>query len=123
MLTDEQLTEIWRRLQVRTPGKWDTHDTPPSIIASNGGVVCYDAFPADADFIANAPADIEALLIEVKRLREIITDHIAQPKPVSEAGKAWGSQRAQELRTLVDEIAREYNYPLEDQLDSTGEDT
>jgi hypothetical protein len=118
MLTDEQLTAMWRRLQSRTPGKWESVVTDhhswlydikckPKLAYKDMYSICETVGENDADFIANAPADIEALLVEVKRLRQIVENTPAQ------------------FRALVDEIARESSdlpHVIEDQLDSK-EDT
>ena len=55
------LEPIKERLAAATPGPWDFHIIPPEIGGMGTG--------ADAEFIANAPEDIAALIAEVERLR------------------------------------------------------
>lgn len=81
-MTPEQLAEIEKRLAAATPGPIDVHrydndggDISFQLQARTGTVICstndYDnpRAKADAHLYAHAPADITALLAEVRRLR------------------------------------------------------
>ena len=81
-MTDLELKEIEKRLAARTQGDWSAeyHDVfatdegctaagkSTSSVATNYDVNAHN----DLSFIAHAPADIRALLDEVKSLREQI---------------------------------------------------
>lgn len=93
-MTDEELNAIKARLTSATPGSWfarpndliggwcvRTVDTPPS---EGPGEVADFIEEADANFIASAPADIAALLVEVERLRADAFErgeHLPKEKP------------------------------------------
>ena len=73
------LEPIKARLAAATPGIWyfDVHGLPPS---ERGGVRVLDSWlfweheadDSDTQLIANAPADLAALVAEVERLRRMI---------------------------------------------------
>lgn len=77
-MTSDQLAAIEARLRAATPGPW-TNDMREVWTANGTHCIC-DAYVdeiesgecSDATFIANAPADIAALVDEVKRLREAL---------------------------------------------------
>ena len=92
------LEPIKARYEAATPGplwRWDTYPSAddgrpcPSLIGAHGyGILSCDGEMngpkmADADLIANAPTDIAALIAEVERLREILSD-------VSASTSKWG---------------------------------
>jgi hypothetical protein len=78
-MNDEELTAIENRLKAISPGPWtvDYNDGSETIDATLG--YCVDGIPhgiryrfdrrEDAQFVAAAPADIEKLIAEVRRLR------------------------------------------------------
>ena len=74
------LDPIRARLAAATPGPWER---VPAIVSDTRPADCYDIWAADdwlcanihhtdAALIANAPADMAALLAEVERLRETV---------------------------------------------------
>lgn len=76
-MTSDQLAAIEARLRAATPGPW-TNDMREVWTANGTHCIC-DAYVdeiesgecSDATFIANAPADIAALIAEVERLNGI----------------------------------------------------
>jgi hypothetical protein len=76
-MTDEELQAIEARLNAATPGEWKNDDprrirhAEPNIWAGEKEIAdVFDNYGYnDSDFIAAAPADIRALLAEVRRLR------------------------------------------------------
>jgi hypothetical protein len=87
VLTPSELDAITRRLAAATPGPWfvdrlaeasvyrrvarNDGGRPATSYAGNGNyrTVADYAGPADAEFLAHARRDVEALLAEVRRLR------------------------------------------------------
>lgn len=77
-MTPDQLAAIEARLRAATPGPW-TNDMREVWTANGTHCIC-DAYVdeiesgecSDATFIANAPADIAALIAEVRRLLEAL---------------------------------------------------
>lgn len=73
------LQPIKARLRLSTPGPWTldvTYFQPKSIWARVGKLFSADdATYADCALIANAPADLTALVAEVERLRGAIEAH------------------------------------------------
>lgn len=123
MLTDEQLTEIWRRRQAITPGDWKAEPTEhhswlfdikakPKLAYKDKYTICETVGSEDAEFIQNAPADIEALLTEVKRLRGLVEDS-AKKSDVLSSDDLYRIGKA-----IHDRESTEPPPVIEDQLDS-----
>lgn len=84
-----RVEEIRGRLEAATPGQWKSEDDPLQgawSVRRDGFYVCQtrtetgiggtsDIGKPDADFIANAPADISWLLAEVERLQSAFDDY------------------------------------------------
>ncbi len=78
-MTDLDLAPIKNRLAKATPGPWDAYSVPGfkseapytavGIGEKEARLVRFDGAWPDADFIANSPTDIAALVAEVERLR------------------------------------------------------
>lgn len=74
VMTDQHLTEIETRLNGRIPNKWDAQGNPEETYHTvcrekDGKRFCSILNKQDLVFIAGAPADISALLAEVRRLK------------------------------------------------------
>jgi hypothetical protein len=73
----DRLSEIEGRLRAATPGPWWTpsYIAPAEVFAGTGladdTCVAEGMYKHDAEFIANAPTDIAALLGAVKEVREL----------------------------------------------------
>lgn len=81
-MNDEELTAIENRLKAITPGPWEFYNRNSDGYMGDDYSIGYDVngppwamrgrfeHAEDAQFVAAAPADIEKLLTEVRRLQE-----------------------------------------------------
>jgi len=70
--TNQQLDEIAARHEAATEGPWeavDATDSCTTLIRARSRAVGRVSSVADAEFVAHAPADVDFLLAEVRRLR------------------------------------------------------
>ena len=103
-MTPEQLASIRARLDAATPGPWQAHlsNTPPHYLATPvvshkcgpagdrlGRFVLWDGDPEQADkdalLIANAPADLAALLAYIGQLEGLLADLCEDGRAAAEA--------------------------------------
>ena len=81
LLTDDDIQEIKKRYDQATPGPWKSYvegreEMSGSDFIMTGGEDIYltGATVADQDFIARARQDIPRLIVEIERLREILSE-------------------------------------------------
>jgi hypothetical protein len=69
----KQLEEIKGRLQAATPGPWKMDEGSYHVFRGED-MICADLYTEpDAEFIANAPTDIERLVAAVEEIASLVT--------------------------------------------------
>jgi len=100
-MTKEQLAEIRARLDAATPGPWTIEegsgeDERLVFVRTERGRLVRTIWMNDATFIANAPADLRALLDEVEALQAEVRKQVFGSKVVFDREVVERAERAGE---------------------------
>ncbi len=91
-MDDERITEIEARRSATTEGQWVVRDHyGPSGVASAiyrdiAEIGIDGMFKGDAEFIAHSRADVDYLIFEVKRLREVVEHYASHENWTNQGG-------------------------------------